>query len=224
MHRTTHAFTMIELLVVVSIIAILAALLLPAINMARDAARSTQCQSNLRQLYMGNLGFVDDHQGRLPISHHYTGNWKTTKFWFAEIAPYIEATENGSSWYINLDPTKKSVVHGCPDFSNKLNYNSGYGMNVWPDRPDRQWATNFKSKDEDYVKHWGTYTVFHIDAISRSTTRPLYAETSYWALKNGKVQGRHRGRSNVAYFDGHIGSLEAKAVDKRLNDPYSADG
>lgn len=62
-------FTLVELLIVVSIIAILIALLLPALNKARSQAASVQCQSNLRQLAMALFQYFYDNRGQLIIGH-----------------------------------------------------------------------------------------------------------------------------------------------------------
>jgi prepilin-type N-terminal cleavage/methylation domain-containing protein/prepilin-type processing-associated H-X9-DG protein len=62
----THAFTLIELLLVVAIIAILASLLLPALSKARSKAQSASCLSNLKQLQMCWILYADDHSDGLP--------------------------------------------------------------------------------------------------------------------------------------------------------------
>lgn len=57
------AFTLVELLVVIAIISILAAILLPALSRARAQGRSTQCVNNLRQLYLANTMYANEHNG-----------------------------------------------------------------------------------------------------------------------------------------------------------------
>jgi prepilin-type N-terminal cleavage/methylation domain-containing protein len=64
LHRP--AFTLIELLVVIAVIALLMAILIPALNRARRQARAVMCQSNLRQWALTLAGYTEDHNGRLP--------------------------------------------------------------------------------------------------------------------------------------------------------------
>src|SRR5665647_549730 len=70
MNRSKNAFTLVELLVVITIIGILIALLLPAVQAAREAARKMQCSNNLKQLALGCLNH-EQAQGFYP-----SGGWR----------------------------------------------------------------------------------------------------------------------------------------------------
>ena len=64
--RKNAAFTLIELLVVIAIIAILAAILFPVFAQARDKARQTSCLSNMKQLGLGEMMYIQDYDETFP--------------------------------------------------------------------------------------------------------------------------------------------------------------
>src|SRR4051812_28910799 len=96
MARRRHAFTLIELLVVIAIIAILLALLLPAVQKVREAAAMVKCRNNIKQLTLGCV-MHNDQTGRLPVSMLMTGTGDINDYnqnfgpnWAVFVLPYIE--------------------------------------------------------------------------------------------------------------------------------------
>jgi prepilin-type N-terminal cleavage/methylation domain-containing protein len=91
---TRSAFTLIELLVVVAVIAVLAALMLPALKGARETARQMKCINNVRQLVAAMRLYTGDNEGRLPcvrspdLGYDYGG-------WIPLLAPYVGVSSNG---------------------------------------------------------------------------------------------------------------------------------
>src|SRR5262245_27456970 len=98
--KARRGFTLVELLVVIAIIGILVALLLPAIQAARESARRAQCSSNLKNLSLGLQSFHDSYK-LFPTALDYPKNQPPVSFsplqdsriygsWATDILPYIE--------------------------------------------------------------------------------------------------------------------------------------
>jgi prepilin-type N-terminal cleavage/methylation domain-containing protein len=81
-----HGFTLVELLVVIAIIGVLVALLLPAVQNARESARRAQCSNNLRQVGLATTQYADTYKGAFPVGE-YSCCWGT---WLVALLPYIE--------------------------------------------------------------------------------------------------------------------------------------
>ncbi|MGE0609720.1 MAG: DUF1559 domain-containing protein [Pirellulales bacterium] len=89
--RRRSGFTLIELLVVIAIIGMLIALLLPAVQAARGAARRTKCKNNLRQLGIAVHNFERNNGSMPPYFWYHPNHGNTFGSWFVYLTPYVEA-------------------------------------------------------------------------------------------------------------------------------------
>jgi prepilin-type N-terminal cleavage/methylation domain-containing protein/prepilin-type processing-associated H-X9-DG protein len=116
-----QGFSLLELLVVVAITAILAALLLPALSRAKAQAHSTTCKNLLRQIGTALQMYVDEHQGKFP---HYRGlpdlalsnsaGANNSPFWSAKLLPYYPV-----KW---TDP-----AYHCPGYNGSITWSTTHG-------------------------------------------------------------------------------------------------
>jgi len=146
MQRRT-AFTLVELLVVIGIIALLISILLPTLGSARRQANNVKCQSALRQIGNGFAMYLNAFKGYYPVAVHEVNNTPGVRLrsefqrrWYDLIAPYVSGTKMIAYDEISLDQVRtNSVLWGCPEWSRSIEGNvfdndklrPGYGMSYY---------------------------------------------------------------------------------------------
>lgn len=220
MRTYDNKFTLIELLITIAVIAILAALLLPALGRAKGRARQIKCGGNLRQIVSVTYSYTDDYDGVLPFYRADSENWYQYEF-------YKEA--GGDVW------RQEDIIYKCPEglpeWRCSYSYNIQFGYKVgtsWsPPRSGPMYSgmriATIKSPSSKVIHPEGSMAYYSLIKAFGKTT--VYAEggmagfSPQSTVENMRTNflfpevGIHQGGVNLGYADGHVSY-------RRLNDLF----
>ncbi len=229
---TKRAFTLVELLTVIAIIGILAAILIPVVGRVRENARTSNCIQNLKgignafQLYAAdNRGLYPALRKRADTDAEYPGQVNPTGNWQEELSPYQSRTVADIS-KLNADsdsyvfcPEFVARYQGDPGWKKAITTSAGYGMNAGLGVANVYYA---RFRANQIVHPARTVLVgdsgnYHIDLTVSKKWKP--SATAFGGYGTGDPV-RHRGNANYLFADGHTATLSPDAaLDVIVNRP-----
>ncbi|BDI29287.1 hypothetical protein CCAX7_13380 [Capsulimonas corticalis] len=217
----THAgFTLIELLVVIAIIAILAAILFPVFAQAREKARAISCASNLKQMGLAILQYVQDNDEHYPSCSNHDGGAGGTGApgnpwgWADEIQPYVKSVQ---MFHCPDDPTTQSSNPTQNPYNGTVAGYTSYFYNSVVGAQDYGYAYNTGGVSVAKMVN-PSLTILNGDNISYDSSNALPYGAGFGCtqvIADGKAPNcdgqalnqqpatRHQGGANYSFGDGH---------------------
>ncbi len=230
-----QALTLVEVLVVIAIIGVLVAILLPAVQAAREAARSTECKSNLRQIGIAVLQYYDVYHGHFFLHHPYDADVTAQEaasdsfaeiYWEDKLTPFIggahEANEQLAKQGIIVDmiyrcPSDNSIRTAFLDETGQLDgitNRTSYLMNSLLSHKTRRYGLWTQKKFDVQVgtSKWISFAERNPEAFTKeSGNDPRQDDYDIWlgtrTFEPWLSTERHAGVANYLYLDGHVSSL-----------------
>ncbi|RRJ95920.1 prepilin-type N-terminal cleavage/methylation domain-containing protein [Opitutaceae bacterium TAV4] len=187
------AFTLIELLTVIAIIGILAAIIIPTVGAVRATAKTARCASNLRQIGAAALLFSHDNKQNRLVSYNFYGDLATLGTSYLPKLTLGDMNNRAGIWMCPEDTTDRSSFTGTPSIDH-----ISYGVNATLVGMSPEYWRTGKSLLSDIENH--SRTIYFADASA-----------SYIRRDNQKALFRHRGKINAVFFDGHVATLPQPA-------------
>lgn len=218
-----RGFTLMELLVVITIVGLLVSMLMPAIGLVRSSAKAMNCRANQRQAGMAVHAYADDHDGYLV-----SADTAADVHWFELIAPYVtEGKVTGGTHVYMGDASydRRNILVGCPDYKQTLNWRTGFGINERPLSPDNRNTTNWTSSAANPKED------FHLARVTLRSTRILLGDVDGWSIginRNAATWSfarddtRHRKLPNWVFFDLHAAGVSNAIVPRLIFDPANS--
>lgn len=232
-HRR-RAFTLVELLVVIGIIALLISVLLPVLARVRLAGQQAKCTANLRQIGQALLMYVNDNAEKLPQTSH-DPNRPGEQLWVNLLRPYMSNVDEtricpadpvgderlaagGTSYVTNEFVFDPSVIYD--PFGNRI---GGEGVKKYSQFRFPSSTISFFTISDRVSPAQG---VFGDHTHSRSWFDPAVDANARWQLLLAEIQPDRfvltasplhtRGRANYLFLDGHVDSIDAAEVRSKL--------